>query len=611
LSQKGLSALLEKESLDDKPWARFRIQTNLGAIALDLGLEEEAAAHFSAAYAARPEHPTAIANLSLGRMIEGRFAEAMDLARKALDAVPRADSAIGWLMQAAARADWEGNPEDLIPTGLRGSAYADLGLAEFLRLREIPGWAERSIKLSRQHPKVPEFKRISAIAVLALVTDSGSPTAQTLVTTEDLNRAADDMKALAERCLDLGIEAHGDLVAYLNNAAMLLRLCGRQGECEALLRRGLPSAPGEPQLRRMLALAQTAQGHRGEAIATLAADEDCENRLLAAELSSADDPTQALEQVLAIDAASLNPRLARLRWRLAGDLALKIGSQETLQQAVAGLRALEPRDVAADLLAIRWDQKAGLDQGLVHARLRGVVTNLPADADMITRYLLAEELRDQGLPEEACSLLQGLVDLTSATPATKLYLTSLAAARRDETFRQTLSTVAPVVRNDPDMLWTAAAHAWNVGDLPRAYDSIEILLEKEPDNARARLLKIEILVRQNRPAEILSELDKPVENLRFVRPQGHFRIARLLGHFGYYERAAALAYRLFLENRDSSEAWMALMALVLDEGRGQTESPRRWEVCAVAPDVAINLQYDDEEELFVVVESDVQSPTPG
>ena len=90
LAEQGLLALLESERLDNKSWARFRIQTNLGSIAFELGREAEGAARFEAAYEARPDDPNAIANLGLARMIQGRFEEAIDLTRMALSSEPRA-----------------------------------------------------------------------------------------------------------------------------------------------------------------------------------------------------------------------------------------------------------------------------------------------------------------------------------------------------------------------------------------------------------------------------------------------------------------------------------------------------------------------------------------
>ncbi len=129
-------------------------------------------------------------------------------------------------------------------------------------------------------------------------------------------------------------------------------------------------------------------------------------------------------------------------------------------------------------------------------------------------------------------------------------------------------------------------------------------MSREPDNARALLLRIEILVRQDRSTELFAELDKRIEGLAWKRLQDQFRVATLLGHFGYSERAAAVAYRLFLEHRDNSRAWMTLSGLVLKEGREGKEAPLLWQAAVVAADVAIDLLYDDGEKLFRIVEPD-------
>lgn len=606
LAQKGLLELLENEALGGKPWARFRIETNLGSIALELGRESEGPARYEAAFAIRPDDPNAIANLALARTIQGRYEEAMNLARRALDTTPRADHALGYLLQAAARSSWQGDPQTLIPPDLVGSEHADLGLAEFLRCRNVPGWAERSLDLSRRHLDRDAFKRIRAIAVLSLALETGGLTAggRGPVAFEELNAAADDLKAIAEQCLDIGFADQHELFAYLSNAGVLLRLAGRNAECETLLQRALPKVPNEPQLRRLLALAQVALGRRDEALTTLADDNDAENRLLRAEFAALDDPAAGLARVLAMDPTTLDPHLARVRWGLIGELALKTGDTETLKSAVAALREQEPTDVTADLLEVRGEQKAGLKEDAVHERLRAIAAALPADADMVTRFLFAEELFGQGLPEEAGMLLEGHADLSRRGPATTLYLQSLAAARRDDAFRKAIAATSPAVREDPKILWTAAAHAWNVGDLAAAYRSIDALLTQEPDNARARLLKIEILVRQDRSTKLFAELDKRIEDLPWTRLQDRFRVAALLGYFGFVERAAAFAYRLFLENRDKSQAWMTLSMLVLEEGRGEEDSSRLWNAPVVAPDVAVDLHFDDGEKLFLVVEPD-------
>src|SRR3546814_9657995 len=113
-----------------KPWASYRMETNLGSIALTVGRDEDAVRHFEAAFELRPDDANAIANLALARTVQGRFEEGMALARQALTASPRADYAVAYLVQAAARSDWQGDPEDLVPDDLKGTESADIGIEE-------------------------------------------------------------------------------------------------------------------------------------------------------------------------------------------------------------------------------------------------------------------------------------------------------------------------------------------------------------------------------------------------------------------------------------------------------------------------------------------------
>lgn len=164
----GLLKLKSTEDLSAKPWARFRIETNLGSIAMSLGHHAEAATLFETAYEIRPTDANAIANLAVARTIQGQFDEAMALAQSALAATPRSAQAVSFLLQAAARSTWQGDPESLIPTDLIGTDHADLGLVEFLRKREVSGWAERTRDIATKHLESPEFQRVYAIAILEL-----------------------------------------------------------------------------------------------------------------------------------------------------------------------------------------------------------------------------------------------------------------------------------------------------------------------------------------------------------------------------------------------------------------------------------------------------------
>ncbi len=191
----GLLKLKSTEDLSAKKHrARFRIETNLGSIAMSLSNHDEAASLFERAYENRPTDANAVANLAVARTIQGRFDEAMVLARSALAATPRSDQDRLLLLQAAAGSTWQGDPETLIPADLIGSIHADLGLLELLRKRELPRWAERTREVAAKHLDLPEFKRVFALAVLELAIDGDAfVSIPSTVTREDLDRATNDM----------------------------------------------------------------------------------------------------------------------------------------------------------------------------------------------------------------------------------------------------------------------------------------------------------------------------------------------------------------------------------------------------------------------------------
>jgi Flp pilus assembly protein TadD len=602
-AKEGLLDIQSKEDLSGKPWARFRIETNLGSIAISLGRHDEAAALFEKAYVVRPTDCNAIANLALARTIQGRYDEAMVLARTALDSKPRSEQAVSFLLQAAARSSWQGDPETLIPADLVGSVHADTGLVEYLRKRDVSGWAQRARELARNHMDLPEFRRVDALAVLELALGAdafvGKPGS---VSREDLDRAATDMLAMAENCLTNAFADQHDLLAFVNNAAVLLRLSGRQADCEALLVRALPALPNQTQLRRLLALSQVAQDRPDEAETTLRSDQDPESRLLAAELVARRDINEAIKLVEAIDADEPS-RVPELKWRILGDLALRVRDYERVNFAIEGLTGLPGGKLLADLLQLRRDAQLDIDEDERHARLRGL-----ADAEFtlasLPRYLVAEEMRNQGLPAEAAKLIEPIVDLQILNPATRLFLGCLVEARRDEAFRRSLAKASSSVGQNPEILWLHAIHSWNIGDLSESRCAVDALLVNHPDSASARLLKIELLLRSDDIGDLLPELHRPIERLAFNRLSDKFRVASLLGHFGHMDRAVAYAYRLFLENKEISQSWLCFSGLVMREGMKLKTSERSWDPKVVCENAAVDIEYEDGEKLFIIIEPD-------
>src|SRR5690606_26333007 len=146
----------------------------------------------------------------------------------------------------------------------------------------------------------------------------------------------------------------------------------------------------------LLALARSVQDRDEEAIEALDGDSDPENQILRAELqASSGDAAGGMAGALGINTVGLPDRLQRLRWRIIGQCALRLDDQTSLAAAVAGLRSLDREDIGASLLEIRGERKSLMDDEAAKERLRALAESVPGDLDMVSRYFLASELRNQ------------------------------------------------------------------------------------------------------------------------------------------------------------------------------------------------------------------------
>jgi len=237
-------------------------------------------------------------------------------------------------------------------------------------------------------------------------------------------------------------------------------------------------------------------------------------------------------------------------------------------------------------------------------RLAAFAKTLGANEQIVTRLTVAQKLSSWGDNATASEILHGHVALSRPSSDTKLYLETLAAARRDESFTRALALASDATRADPDVCWIVAAHAWNTGDMATSEAQVDALLRLEPRNLRGTLLKADILVRQDRIIELRSLLERPLESYPTTRLSDRFRLVQLLTHFGYVERSLGLAYLLLLQNRDQSRAWMALANAIL--ARPRENDAKLFQMDVVGPDAAVNVRLDDGKERFFVIEPDTK-----
>ena len=90
-----------------------------------------------------------------------------------------------------------------------------------------------------------------------------------------------------------------------------------------------------------------------------------------------------------------------------------------------------------------------------------------------------------------------------------VYLRSLAEARLDLAFREALERAGSAIKEDRDVLWMSAAHAWNTGDIDLALDVMDQVLSRWSQDPQARLFRIQCLLRLNRLIRLGEELEFP------------------------------------------------------------------------------------------------------
>jgi tetratricopeptide (TPR) repeat protein len=602
---KRLIDLRDSLEAKDAPWARYRIETNIAAALMDQGRESEAAECYVRAHVIRPDDPNAICNLSIARTIQGDPEEGMRLAQSVLARSDRVEFAVSALLQAAARSDWQGDPQTLIPSDMERSTTVELALADFMRRRWMPGWEAHALALPNDEANARDLTRLKALAVLSIAVDSRVHVVggRDKVTNCQIDEAASDMLAYATHCLRNGYAYRHDLMAHVSNAALLLRFAGRGADAESLLRESLKALPDDEQLRRLLAMVLVDTGRRAEVLAILDPAKEPETMLMRIQMEEGTTSAERLARVEAMEKPA-DERVASIRRRLIADLALEAGDLNAVKRVVDEMLCHSDDAIAGQLLDIQRQQRGGLDVDCAKKLLLDLANDLAADAEPIDRFLVGQALLDIGLEVTAAKLVEPHIDLQSPRPATLMYLTALAEARRDDAYRKALEAAAPEVRNDPSMLWLDARHAWNSGDLDRSLSSLEQFLEAKPGQPRAVVMRLEVLIRLHRTRQILETLDTPIEDLDWRGESDLYRIAVLLTHFGYHDRAARLAYRLFLEHRDKPRAWMTLSGMTIREGQDRRDKQSGWNADTVSDDIAVDVEYDDGETAFFIVEAD-------
>jgi tetratricopeptide (TPR) repeat protein len=587
------------------PHAFYRAVTNLGATALDLGDYETAIERFLEAATLEPSNPLAVANSAAAEMLQKNYKAAFELAGKAIEMDAKPSHAMTIRLQVAAHLQAVGGPLELLPEALRDSDEAQLGLIEFYRVKDDPRWTKLARSLADQRPANDQFVRAAAYAVLELASADrqGTEKAKSDVGEVEIRNAAAVLKAEVEKSLTFTHFNREDTAAQAANVAVAYRIVDDIPAALAFLRHVVDRLP-EPPLLRVLGIVESLSGDQATAKARLASlTDDGEAQLVLSEMEARDDPKGALARALAIKEEALPDEYKVTRWLVAADLAVLAKDDKALNEALAEIGKQPSYAPAVAIHHAQRQFRMDADKDALRSNLVGIAAFIPDDAPLIVRLTLSSELQEVNAYLEASRVLDGWVDATKNSPATRGYLQALASSGRDTDFLAALEKLPQTLKDDASIVWLQTVHAYNSGDLKLAEKNARKLVLLKPNDLASTLLLSEILGRRRDQRGLAKTLAGQVEAFSGTL-ENKLRLGRLLFHNGQYARSMALLYQLLLENRDNHSVWLTFGSSVVEAGR--RKGAPKLAMKTVQPDATVELKFEGGTNNLITVESDAE-----
>lgn len=599
----------------------LRAHLNLGLAHNLAGDISSAIKHLSSASRYCKDHPKAKAAHSLSLLLDRQFQAAFEAAQATLDIDPSEDLAAIALCHAASEIEDVDLNASLNIDELESESVW-LAYLEFLRRREPENWQQAA---ERAVAKFPANRDLKAEVALAVLPDTASATDFVLGARSEADREAkiaDAAETLKERAYELlKRDPPNPLVVgpFVNNAALALRLAGKQSDSEELIQRAfqLEFEP-QPYLIEQRALSLLNLGRQRDALEFLNRYEltphlSIMRSNILAETGEIDDSRNGLKAALAMDLEASDRTLALcLLFEIEAEAANRDGALEALDL----LDEVGISDAQRAILQHRFDHQFQRlspegaktdDRSSAAAKLQSL-KGLAEDAERLAfdeRLQLARELADAGAPREASDLLHELVSLNRLTPALRVYLDATFQAGLLNRLVETIEALAPDVQGEPYVLRIATAAYFNAGEVSKSNKTARTLYERNPENIGALLQYVQCLFRidrQRRAYDLVKATDEDRAEGSIAEKRN---LAILLMQAGEVSRAQKYAHRLYLQNRDQIDAWQSVMATILpinDISRSTNEAPL--DLTRAGFDAAVEIALPDGGERCFIIEED-------
>lgn len=565
----------------------FRLNFNIGIIQQNIGELEEASASLRGAHAHCPEDDKAKTGLALAELLDGASELAMEQAFAVLDSEgDHRDLAACIVLNAARRL---GKDIDARKVCEASHASPDVQAAYLEYLREIR--PEEYVDALRQAfddnadneavarmwslSILDDMKRNQAFLLGAKMSDGFE---------ENVTKSAEILRCDLVKSLDQRPPNKLLLPSEANNAAVALRLSGNVVEAARLVDRVLENFPeltmDLAQIRAVLFLQEDKDNEALELIRPLS--ESCELQVMASELEAqAGQQAEALSRINS--ALKMKVPEGFLPHALAAKARIGINSlnQNAADEALEELVAVAPK--APELVLL----KSAYDRAFVVRTEKEVFEQLPVkgpdhssqetkllaslkDADgwdFFTLLQAADELLARGYFRECTDLLRDKVSLSKESPALKTLCDACLRGHLGSLAKELSGGLSPEVRNSVFGWKFGANVAYLSGEVAKAVPLTRRLFEQNPHSISALEWHVQSLLRtndRNRIQRLVKELN---DRELFGTIQDRRGYVNLLVFCGEVDRARSYAYRLFCENQNNHQAWMALSSSVLAFGR--------------------------------------------
>ena len=216
-----------------EPFARYRIETNIGAAHLRAGRPDKALSQWCVALELRPDDPKARANVALGLLATGDDEGALEFAQAILAEHPAQPGALVVLLQASSP---DTDPFDLVPETAREEPDVLASMIAVLRKRDDKRWYAGARDAETRHPDDLRFRQWAAEATLEpILSDTGlligKPPVEGVLAAVEI--AANALLSVWEKMSEDEATDEEPLAALAQNCAAALRFCQRTPEAAA------------------------------------------------------------------------------------------------------------------------------------------------------------------------------------------------------------------------------------------------------------------------------------------------------------------------------------------------------------------------------------------